>query len=292
MPEGKLSLEDALVMAAGGTPDPDPNQPDPNQPDPNQPDTNQPDTNQPDTDKPDSDKPDSDQPDSDQSDSDKPDTTGKKEEQKPNPMKELRDKYNSEKTTREKIDSAIQRFTEGDYDFKLKDFKTEDGKFDYDAFIKAMDDADIKAKAESRGISPEVQAEIERIEKEKVELQKQRLQVAMDKALTNLQLDLKITSADINNFFKDALAANKNPYAWLAQGGSLHDLYNIIYNDRIVQAKIEAAVNAARAKWEEEARIQKKVPAPNPAQPTQPQPQNPNGISLEQLLTEAASKKI
>ena len=35
-----------------------------------------------------------------------------------------------------------------------------------------MDAADIKAKAESRGISPEVQAEIERIEKEKVELTK------------------------------------------------------------------------------------------------------------------------
>ena len=32
MPEGKLSLEDALVLAAGGTPNP--NQPDPNQPDP------------------------------------------------------------------------------------------------------------------------------------------------------------------------------------------------------------------------------------------------------------------
>jgi hypothetical protein len=280
MPEGKLSLEDALVLAAGGTPDP--NQPDPNQPDPNQPNPNQPDPNQPDPNQPNPNQPDPNQ----------PATTGKNEEQKPNPMKELRDKYNSEKTTREKIDSTIQRFTEGDYNFKLKDFKTEDGKVDYDAVIKAMDDADIKAKAESRGISPEVQAELERIEKEKVELQKQRLQVAMDKALTNMQLDLKITSADINNFFKDALAANKNPYAWLAQGGSLHDLYNIIYNDRLVQAKIEAAVNAARAKWEEEAKIQKKVPAPNPAQPTQPQPQNPNGISLEQLLTEAASKKI
>jgi hypothetical protein len=290
MPEGKLSLEDALVLAAGGTPNP--NQPDPNQPDPNQPDSNQPDPNQPDPNQPDPNQPDSNQPDPKQPDPNQPATTGKNEEQKPNPMKELRDKYNAEKTTREKIDSAIQRFTEGDYDFKLKDFKTEDGKVDYDAVIKAMDAADIKAKAESRGISPEVQAEIERIEKEKVELQKQRLQVAMDKALTNMQLDLKITSADINNFFKDALAANKNPYAWLAQGGSLHDLYNIIYNDRLVQAKIEAAVNAARAKWEEEARIQKKVPAPNPAQPTQPQPQNPNGISLEQLLTEAASKKI
>lgn len=209
---------------------------------------------------------------------------------KPNPMKEVREKYNQEKSTREKISNAIERFTEGTYTFVLKDFKV-DGKVDYDSFIKAMDEADLKVKAEAKGIAPEVQAEIERIEKEKVELNKQRLQVAMDRALTNMQQELGLKSADVNNFFKDAMAVKKNPYQWLAQGGDLHDLYRNIYWDKLIKEKTDAAVAAAKTTWEADLARGKQAPVKNPAQANPPSPANPsNGISMEQLLIEAANK--
>lgn len=208
---------------------------------------------------------------------------------KPNPMKEIRDKYTSEKSIREKMDGAIQRFTNGDYSFKLKDFVVDD-KMDYDELITAMESADLKAKAESKGLSPEVQAEIERIEKEKIELEKQKLQVSMDRALTNLQLARSLKNEDINNFFKDSMVSNKNPFRWLAQGGDLNDLYALIYRDKLLKSEVDRAVEAAKAKWEEEVRRLNKVPASNPAQPTQPTTGSPSGLSMDALLEEAAKR--
>jgi hypothetical protein len=213
------------------------------------------------------------------------------DDKKPNPMKEVREKYSAEKSTREKIENAITRFTNGDYNFKLKDFNV-DGKVDYDALAAAMDTADTKVKAESKGITPEVQAEIERIEKEKIELNKQKLQVSMDRALTNLQLNMNVKGAEINNFFKDAMAQRKNPYQWLAQGGDLQDLYILVYRDKLLKQEIENAVGQAKTKWEEEAQRKGKVPVANPAKPTQPTTTKAtNGPSLQELLSQAAGKK-
>jgi len=214
-----------------------------------------------------------------------------KKDGKPNPMKEIRDKYAAEKAAKEKVEALVQRYTNGTYEFKLKEFMKE-GKMDYDALASAMDKSDTKIKAEAKGITPEVQAEIERIEKEKVEIQKQRLQISMDRALTNLQQNMNIKGADVNNFFKDAMAVKKNPYQWLAQGGDLQDLYILVYRDKLLKQQVDTAVNQAKTKWEEERARQSKVPVPNPAQPTQPKPAtNNNGISLSDLLSQAAERK-
>jgi hypothetical protein len=213
------------------------------------------------------------------------------DEKKPNPMKEVREKYSTEKNAREKIENAITRFTNGDYNFKLKDFNV-DGKVDYDALAAAMDSADTKVKAESKGITPEVQAEIERIEKEKIELNKQKLQVSMDRALTNLQQNMNVKGAEINNFFKDAMSLRKNPYQWLAQGGDLQDLYILVYRDKLLKQEIDNAVGQAKTKWEEELQRKTKVPVANPANPTKPNTTKAtNGPSLEDLLSQAAGKK-
>lgn len=213
-----------------------------------------------------------------------------KKDGKPNPMKEIRDKYAAEKAAKEKVEALVQRYTAGTYEFKLKEFMKE-GKMDYEALAKAMDQSDTKIKAEAKGITPEVQAEIERIEKEKVEIQKQRLQISMDRALTNLQQNMNIKGADVNNFFKDAMAVKKNPYQWLAQGGDLQDLYILVYRDKLLKQQVDTAVTQAKTKWEEERARQAKVPVANPAQPTQPKPVNNNGVSLSDLLTQAAERK-
>lgn len=204
-------------------------------------------------------------------------------EKKTNPMKEVRDRLNVEQKAKERIEKTIQRFTDGDYKFKIRDFKTEDGKVDYEALSKAMDDADIKVKAESRGVSPEVQAEIERIEKEKIELQRERLRVSMDRAIANMQTDMNLKNEDINNFFKDSMALKKNPYQWLAQGGTLSDLYYLVYRENLMKSEIEKAVAEAKAKWE--SANTKKPPTSNPASPKQKT--QTDGIALDALLSEA-----
>jgi len=213
-----------------------------------------------------------------------------KKDGKVNPMKEIRDKYAAEKAGKEKIEALVQRYTAGSYEFKLKEFMKE-GKMDYEALATAMNTSDTKVKAEAKGITPEVQAEIDRIERDKVEIQKQRLQITMDRALTNLQQNMNVKSAEVNNFFKDAMTLKKNPYQWLAQGGDLQDLYILVYRDKLLKQQIDTAVNQAKSKWEEERLRQTKVPVANPAQPTQPKPVNNNGVSLSDLLTEAAGRK-
>jgi hypothetical protein len=280
----KISLEQALTQAAGGTvPDPTPAPEPEQQPEPapvvetevvEEPEEKEPVVKAEGT-------------------TPKPKAEAKpvEDEKKPNPMKEVREKYSTEKNAREKIENAITRFTNGDYNFKLKDFNV-DGKVDYDALAAAMDSADTKVKAESKGITPEVQAEIERIEKEKIELNKQKLQVSMDRALTNLQLNMNVKGAEINNFFKDAMALRKNPYQWLAQGGDLQDLYILVYRDKLLKQEIDNAVGQAKTKWEEELQRKTKVPVANPANPTKPNTTKAtNGPSLEDLLSQAAGKK-
>jgi hypothetical protein len=213
-----------------------------------------------------------------------------KKDGKVNPMKEIRDKYATEKASKERIEALVQRYTTGTYEFKLKEFMKE-GKMDYDALATAMDKSDTVVKAEAKGITPEVQEEIQRIEKEKIEIQKQRLQITMDRALTNLQQNMNIKGSEVNNFFKDAMAVKKNPYQWLAQGGDLQDLYILVYRDKLLKQQIDNAVSQAKTKWEEERTRQTKVPVANPAQSTQPKPINNNGVSLSDLLTQAAERK-
>lgn len=212
-----------------------------------------------------------------------------KSKAKSNPVKELRDKYTSEKTQRELVEGVITKYTNGDYDFKIRDYMV-DGKVDYAALAEAMDIADTEAKAKDKGISPEIQFEIDRIERERIELEKERLQIDMDRALTNMQLDLGLKQADINNFFKDAMTLQKNPYQWLNQGGSLHELYNLVYHDRILKDAIDQAVASAREAWETEASRTSKTPTPNPAGPKQPRGSSGSGVSLEALLEEAMKK--
>jgi hypothetical protein len=161
-------------------------------------------------------------------------------------------------------------------------YKTEDGKVDYEAFIKAMDEADLKARSAERGISPEVQAEIERIEREKKELQKDRMRVAMDRALASLQTSRQLSNSDINKFFNDSMALNKNPYTWLAQGGTLDDLYYLVYRETITQAAIDKAVEEAKASWSNPAVV---TPTPNPAAPASTS-KDPK-ISVASLLKQA-----
>jgi hypothetical protein len=213
-----------------------------------------------------------------------------KKDGKVNPMKEIRDKYAAEKAGKEKIEALVQRYTAGSYEFKLKEFMKE-GKMDYDALAAAMDKSDTVVKAEAKGITPEVQEEIQRIEKEKIEIQKQRLQITMDRALTNLQQNMGVKTGEVNNFFKDAMALKKNPYQWLAQGGDLQDLYILVYRDKLLKQQIDNAVGQAKTKWEEEKLRQTKVPVANPAQSSQPKPVNANGVSLNDLLTEAKNRK-
>lgn len=254
MPDG---LDDLLIEAAGGTPEP--KEPDPVPPADPEPEPVEPEV----TPEP---------------------TDPVPPEKKPNPMKEVRDRLNSEQKAKERIEKTVERFTSGDYSFKIRDFKTEDGKVDYEALSKAMDEADLKVKAESRGISPEVQAEIDRIQQEKVELQRERLRVSMDRALSDMQVDMSLKREDIAAFFKDSMALKKNPYQWLAQGGSLPDLYYLVYKEKLIKAEVDKAVEEAKAKWEESSA--KKPPITNPAKPAQQSRAN-SGMSLEDMLSQA-----
>lgn len=209
-------------------------------------------------------------------------------EPKKNPIKELRERLNQEQRTLKRINETIRRLTTGNYDVTLKDF-TVDGEVDYDALSAYMDEQDIKAKAEQRGISPEVQAEIDRIEREKLELEKEKLRVGMDRALTELQIERNLKAADINAFFKDALAVKKNPYAWIASGGTLDDLYHIVYREQIIAEHVKQAVEAERAKWDAQQNRTYKKPIPNPATPKDTT--IAGDLTLEQLLAEAAKRR-
>ena len=211
---------------------------------------------------------------------------------KPNPMKDVRDKLNTEKKQREFVVNTMNKFAAGSYTIKLTDHMLEDGSgIDYESFNKAMEDVDLAVKAEAKGLTPEVQAAIDKIEKDKVEIQKERLQIAMDKALTNLQIANNLKQADINNFFKDAMENKKNPYQWIAQGGTLDDLYRLVYADKIKQTDIDAAVAAAKTKWEADAIAAGKIPKVNPGVAAVKSSGVKDGKTMKELLAEAAANQ-
>lgn len=211
----------------------------------------------------------------------------KDDKPKSNPMKEVRDKYNQAESARKKMESTMDRFYNGDYKFNPRDFRTDDGKIDYDKLVEAMDEADNVERAKTNNITPEIQKELDRIEKEKVEMRKQQLQVAMDRELASMQIEMGLKKADVNQFFADALQQKRNPYQWLAQGGNIQDLYYIIYRDKLIKAKVDQAVAEERAKWDNPNRG--RTPAPNPAKPKVPaSPVDANGMSLNDLLKAAS----
>ena len=213
------------------------------------------------------------------------------EKPKTNPMKDVRDNLKKEKAQNLLVTNTIKKLTAGTYEFGIKDHIGEDGNIDYAGLAKAMEDADVAVVAAGKGISPEVQAEIDKIEKDKVEIQKERLQISMDKALTNLQIDKTLKQGDINNFFKDAMAEKKNPYQWIAQGGTLDDLYSLIYADKIKTDEIATAVAAERVKWEAEAVAAGKLPKGNPGLAAKPgTAAKKDGVTLADLKREAAEK--
>lgn len=275
-----VSLDDLLNEASGDTPAPDANTTTTETPPATEPQT-----------PPEGDQPQTPPEDGTQTNDDKPQEGDQQTppENKKNPMKEVRDKLNAEQKAREKVEKAMQRYAEGNYKFSIRDYKNEEGKVDYDAFIAAMDEQDTADKAQQRGITPEVQAELDRIEKEKIELQKERLKVAMDRAVSNLQIDMNLDKNAVNKFFADALAVQKNPYQWLAQGGALSDLYYLIYRDSIQKAAIDKAVADAKAEWERVNSV--KAPTSNPAAPKNDNGAKLDGVSMQDLLNEAASKK-
>lgn len=210
-----------------------------------------------------------------------------KAQAKSNPIKEIRDRLNETQKEKERITTVMQRYADGDYKFSIKEYKDDKGKIDYEALTNAMDEQDNKVKAESRGVTPEIQAEIDRIEKEKIELRKEQLKVSMDRAISNLQIDLNLNKADINKFFADALTVKKNPYQWLAQGGTLGDLYYLIYRDTLTKSAVDKAVAEAQAQWSKNNSA--KAPTTNPASQASAS-SNSDGLSLEQLLNEASKR--
>lgn len=285
MADDGLTLEEIQRQAAGGDPLPE-------EPKPNPEDTNPEDTNPEDdgADNPEDPKPEEDTGEDGGNNDDADDAEDKEDEdKKPNPMKEVRDRLNEEKKQREFISNTLNKFTKGEYEFSLKDHMLEDGSgVDYESLNKAMQEVDTANKAKDNNITPEMQAEIDRLEKERIELQKERLQIDMDKALTNLQIERGLKSGEINNFFKDAMAKGKNPYQWLAQGGTLDDLYQNVYTDKIIEDRIAAAVEKARKEWE--ASSGRRAPTPNPGASNPQQTNNKEGLSMQEMLAEAAKK--
>lgn len=209
-----------------------------------------------------------------------------------NPMKELRDKMTSASKMQEKIDGAINRLSDGEYNFKLKDFKNEQGKLDYDALIKAMDEADVKQRAETRGLTPELQAEIEKYEREKKEVEIAKARVQMDRQLNNFQMEQQLTPDQLNSFISDSMKVGINPLAIAALDKTskgtvaLQMLYKAVYTDKIVNSAVEKAVTEAKAKWEADLVAKGTQPKVNPAQANNSKTTktDPKGLALDAFL--------
>lgn len=208
----------------------------------------------------------------------------KEEQKKSNPMKEVRDKLNQEQSARKRNDTIMNRFADGDYKFKLKDFKDADGKIDYEALAEAMDNADSESKAKTNNITPEMQKELERIQREKIEITRKRLEADMQVELANMQVEMGLNKAQINEFFSASLKLKINPYMWLQQGGNMSDLYFVVNKEKIIADRVEKAVAEERAKWES---TPQRTHTSNPAKTvTKPQVTDTNKISLDELLKE------
>lgn len=211
---------------------------------------------------------------------------------KHNPMKELRDKANAATKAQEKIDGALNRYTDGDYEFKLKDFKNENGKIDYDAFIKAMDEADVKRRAESRGLSPEMQAEIERYEREKKEVEIAKARVQMDRQLNNFQMEQQLSPEELNVFIADSMKIGINPLSIAALDKTskgtlaLKMLYKAVYAERLTQEAIKKAIEDHEAKRIADAEAKRTQPKSNPAgsHTKKTEQTDEKGMALEDFL--------
>lgn len=209
-----------------------------------------------------------------------------------NPMKELRDKANAATRAQEKIEGAITRLSGGDYDLRLKDFKTEDGKVDYDALIAAMDEVDVKKRAEGRGISPELQAEIEKYEREKKEVEIAKARVQMDRQLNNFQMEQKLSPEDLNTFISDTMKIGINPLSIAALDRTakgtmaLKMLYKAVYSDRIIQEAVTKALEEAETKRQADATAQKGQPKANPGAPNTSKTSEggSKGMALDEFL--------
>lgn len=209
-----------------------------------------------------------------------------------NPMKELRDKANAATRTQEKIDTAINRLSDGEYNFKLKDFKNEQGRVDYDALIKAMDEADVKKRAESRGLSPEMQAELEKYEREKRDVEIAKARVQMDRQLNNFQMEQQLSPEALNTFISDAMKLGINPLSIAALDKTtkgttaLKMLYKAVYTDKIVQDAVDKALAEAEAKRQAALEAKGAQPKANPANPNNSKTTKTDskGLALDEFL--------
>lgn len=209
-----------------------------------------------------------------------------------NPMRELRDKANAAAREKEKIDGAIHRLSDGEYKFKLRDFKNDEGKIDYDALIEAMDEADVEQRAAGKGIDPKLQAEIEKYEREKREVEIAKARVQMDRQLNNFQMENQMTQEDLNNFISDAMKMGVNPLTIAsldktAKGTTaLKMLHQAVYADKIIKIAVDEAVAKVRAEYDDKAVAAGGQPKTNPAAPSKGKTDttDPKGMALDEFL--------
>lgn len=209
-----------------------------------------------------------------------------------NPMRELRDRANREQREKEKIDGAINRLSDGDYNFKLKDFRTEDGKVDYDALLEAMDAEDVAQRAAGKGIDPKLQAEIEKYEREKREVEIAKARVQMDRQLNNFQMENQMTQEDLNNFISDSMKMGVNPLTIAsldktAKGTTaLKMLHQAVYADKIIKLAVDEAVAKVRAEYDDKEIAAGGKPKANPAVPNKGKTEqtDPKGMALDEFL--------
>ena len=191
-----------------------------------------------------------------------------------------------------KIDTAINRLSDGEYAFKLRDFKNEEGKVDYDKLIEAMDEADVKKRAESRGLTPEMQAEIEKYEREKKEVEIAKARVQMDRQLNNFQMEQQLSPEDLNLFISDAMKIGINPLSIAALDKTskgttaLKLLYKAVYSDRLMKDAVTKALAEAEAKREADVAAKGGQPKSNPAgiNNSKTNTTDPKGMALDDFL--------
>ena len=209
-----------------------------------------------------------------------------------NPMRALRDKANAATREREKIDGAVHRLSDGEYKFKLRDFKNDEGKIDYDALIEAMDEADVEQRAAGKGIDPKLQAEIEKYEREKREVEIAKARVQMDRQLNNFQIENQMSQEDLNNFISDSMKMGVNPLTIAsldktAKGTTaLKMLHQAVYADKIIKIAVDEAVAKVRAEYDDKAVAAGGQPKTNPAAPSKGKTDttDPKGMALDEFL--------
>lgn len=204
----------------------------------------------------------------------------------------LRKAKDAAEKERSKIANAMEKFTEGEYKFSLKDFRTEEGKVDYDALITAMNEADVAKRAETRGLTPEMQAEIERYEQEKIQIQRDRMRIDMERKINSFQAEMGMTSEEVNLFISEAAKLGINPLSVAALDktskgtAALRYLHTAINHDKILKEAVDKAVAEERAKWEVDTVAKRNQPKGNPANPNtnKTDPKDPTGIALDDFL--------